>query len=96
MPVFKLVSKLKALRGTRLDLFGYTQERKAERQLIQDYLALLGEIKMKLNENNFELGSQLVALPEGIRGFGHVKEKNLNSVRGTWNLLVTQLNASGA
>lgn len=96
MPVFKLISKLKALRGTRLDLFGYTQERKAERQLIQDYLALLGEIKMKLNENNFELGSQLVALPEGIRGFGHVKEKNLNSVRGTWNLLVTQLNASGA
>ena len=77
MPVFRLLARLKGLRGTRLDLFGYAQERRMERQLIEDYFHLIDELCAALTEGNHSLAVQLASIPDGIRGYGHVKERHL-------------------
>ncbi len=73
MTAFGLLAKLKRLRGTRLDPFGYTADRKAERQLIADYDALLDEIAQRLRPDTHETAVALASLPEQIRGYGPVK-----------------------
>ncbi len=72
---FALLKRFRFLRGTSLDPFGRTAERRMERQLIADYEAALGEIVAGLNPENHVLAVELAALPERIRGFGHVKER---------------------
>ncbi|MBN9468538.1 MAG: indolepyruvate ferredoxin oxidoreductase family protein [Bosea sp.] len=81
MGAFGLLSKLKGLRGTAFDVFGYTQERKTERKLVADYEALLSEIRTKLAPENHALCVALAAIPEKIRGFGHVKERHLKQAK---------------
>jgi indolepyruvate ferredoxin oxidoreductase len=78
---FGMLAKLKGLRGTAFDVFGYTQERKTERRLIADYEALVGEILAKLTPQNHALCVALAAIPEKIRGFGHVKERHLTAAK---------------
>lgn len=87
LPVFKQLAKLKGLRGTALDVFGYTQERKDERQLIEDYLRLLDEVCANVNPDNQELAVQLLSLPEKIRGYGHVKDASIEKARVNWQTL---------
>lgn len=77
MSAFGLLARLKGLRGTALDIFGYSEERRTERRLIVDYEALVEEILAKLTPENHALCLALAALPEKIRGFGHVKERHL-------------------
>ena len=72
--VFKLMAKFKGLRGTKFDLFGYTAERRMERQLRDDYLAGLSRIAQELTAKNHELAVALAEIPDDIRGYGHVKE----------------------
>jgi indolepyruvate ferredoxin oxidoreductase len=72
--VFKLMAKFKGLRGTRFDLFGYTEERRMERQLRDDYLAGLARIAQELTAKNHDLAIALAEIPDDIRGYGHVKE----------------------
>ena len=74
---FKLLAKFKGLRGGALDIFGYSAERRMERQLIGDYEKLIGEILAGLNEGNYDQAVALAQVPEQIRGFGHVKERHL-------------------
>jgi indolepyruvate ferredoxin oxidoreductase len=74
MTAFSILAKLKGLRGTPLDVFGRTAERRIERQLIAEYAALVDELLAKLDRDNHAVALQLAALPEEIRGFGHVKE----------------------
>jgi indolepyruvate ferredoxin oxidoreductase len=76
--VFRLLARLKGLRGTRFDLFGRTAERRMERQVLADYEVLLDEIVAALTPENHQLAVQLAELPETIRGFGHVKWRNLS------------------
>jgi indolepyruvate ferredoxin oxidoreductase len=71
---FKVLAKFKGLRGGALDIFGYTEERKMERALITEYRGLVAELLGGLTANNHEQAVALAALPEKIRGFGHVKE----------------------
>jgi indolepyruvate ferredoxin oxidoreductase len=78
---FKLLAKLKGLRGTRWDIFGRTEERKTERRLIGEYIDTMTEVLGKLSLQNHAMAVQIAALPEQIRGFGHVKEKNLQRVK---------------
>ena len=77
MMAFKLLSRLRRLRGTWLDPFGYTAERKLERRLIADYEAVIEEILAGLNHDNHALALALAGLPDEIRGYGHIKEANL-------------------
>ena len=73
---------MKPLRGTPLDVFGYTHERRTERQLIRDFEALIEEIVAKLDAGNHAMAVGLANIPQKIRGFGHVKERNLESGEG--------------
>jgi len=72
---FTVLARFKGLRGGALDIFGYTAERKMERALITEYRALVTELMSGLSGTNHEQAVALAALPEKIRGFGHVKEK---------------------
>ena len=72
-PAFKLLRHLRAVRGTWLDVFGYTEERKRERQARDDYCALLTEICANLRPENYECAVEMASLPEKIRGFGPVR-----------------------
>jgi len=94
---FKLLAKLKALRGTAFDIFGHSEERKTERRLIGDYEATMASVIAALDAGNHALAVQIAALPEQIRGFGHVKEKNLAKVKEREaNLLAAFRNPAGA
>ena len=80
LTAFKLLAKLKGLRGGRFDIFGYTEERRTERRLIDDYEATVESLLAGLNRDNHVLAVNIAALPDKIRGFGHVKERNLQAV----------------
>ena len=73
---FKLLAKLRGLRGGALDVFGYTAERKMERQLIVDYRKTLDELLAGLSGDNHALAVDIASVPEHIRGYGHVKERH--------------------
>ncbi|WP_395018220.1 indolepyruvate ferredoxin oxidoreductase family protein [Dongia sp.] len=74
---FGLLAKLKSLRGTRLDPFGYSAERREERKLIADYETLVAELIAQLTPANHAAAVALASLPETIRGFGHVKDASI-------------------
>jgi len=77
MTAYKVLASLRGLRGTAFDIFGYTHERKTERQLIKDYEAMMAEIVARLTPDNHALAVGLASIPEKIRGFGHVKARHL-------------------
>ena len=81
---FSLLAKLKGLRGGALDIFGYSAERRAERQLIEDYFALVRELIAKLDADNHALAVTLASLPEKVRGYGHVKARHLAAAKEEW------------
>ncbi|MEE4190843.1 MAG: indolepyruvate ferredoxin oxidoreductase family protein [Halieaceae bacterium] len=74
--LFGVLAKFKFLRGTPLDIFGMTAERRQERQDIADFEAHLEDILTGLNSGNYALAVQLAELPLQLRGFGHVKDQN--------------------
>ncbi|MEQ9641204.1 MAG: indolepyruvate ferredoxin oxidoreductase family protein [Alphaproteobacteria bacterium] len=88
LPAFRVLAKLKGLRGTALDIFGYTDERKAERALIQEYLGTLDELMNRLTPDNHALAVEIAGLPATIRGFGHIKERNMRSAAGRLSQLL--------
>jgi indolepyruvate ferredoxin oxidoreductase len=78
---FKLLAKLKGLRGGAFDVFGYTAERKMERALIAEYRGMIDDVLRSLDASTHATAVELAALPEQIRGFGHVKEKAVAEYR---------------
>ncbi|WP_042259307.1 indolepyruvate ferredoxin oxidoreductase family protein [Paraburkholderia heleia] len=77
LPVLRTLARMKGLRGTALDVFGKTQERRDERRSIVEYVALVDEFCASLDAQRLPVALQLAALPDEIRGFGHVKARNL-------------------
>jgi indolepyruvate ferredoxin oxidoreductase len=86
---FRLLAKLKGLRGTALDVFGYTAERKGERRLIDEYFATVDLLLATLDHDNHALAVEIASIPEQIRGYGHVKERHLAAAMTRQNDLVT-------
>ncbi|MDH6147561.1 MULTISPECIES: indolepyruvate ferredoxin oxidoreductase family protein [Paraburkholderia] len=80
LPVFRVLAKLKGLRGSVFDPFGKTEERRGERALIDEYRAMVDEFCVSLNAERFDAALQLAGLPGDIRGFGHVKARNMAAV----------------
>jgi indolepyruvate ferredoxin oxidoreductase len=78
---FKVLAKFKGLRGGAFDVFGYTAERKMERALIGEYRQMIEALLASLDASNHATAVELAALPEQIRGFGHVKEKAVAEFR---------------
>jgi indolepyruvate ferredoxin oxidoreductase len=81
LTAFKAVASLRRLRGSPLDPFGHTQERRMERQLIADYARVVGELLGKLDAGNVGLAAEIASVPEHIRGYGHVKHAHLQAAR---------------
>jgi indolepyruvate ferredoxin oxidoreductase len=85
---FGVLAKLKGLRGSALDVFGYSEERKTERALIGEYEACVDELLRTLNADNRALAAEIARIPEEIRGYGHVKERHLKAARTKWQALM--------
>ena len=81
MHAFRLLSKLRFLRGTAFDPFGRTAERRMERQLITEYAATIAELAATLTHDNHALAVEIASVPEKIRGYGHIKERHVAVAR---------------
>ena len=80
---FGVLARLKFLRGTVLDVFGYTAERKMERELINEYEKLVDEVIGRLNAENHAAAIELLGYPDQIRGYGLIKEQNVELAKET-------------
>jgi indolepyruvate ferredoxin oxidoreductase len=96
LTAFRLLAKLKGLRGTPLDVFGHTHERRTERALIGEYRACIEELLVSLDAGNVARAAEIARIPEEIRGYGHVKERHLQAAREKWNALMRQWRAGAA
>ena len=94
MSAFRVLAKMKGLRGTAFDVFGKTAERRVERQLITDYEALIEELLPRLAAHNHTLAVELASIPEQIRGYGHVKERHLKAAKAKEAELVAAFRAA--
>jgi indolepyruvate ferredoxin oxidoreductase len=88
--LFRVLSAMRALRGTPFDIFGRTGERKMERALIGEYRASIEQLLGALAADNHALALEIARIPEQIKGFGHVKERNLVATRPQWARLMDQ------
>ncbi len=91
----RVMAKLKGLRGTPLDVFGYTAERKMERALIKQYEADMADVLPKLNDQTRDAIVALAALPKDIRGFGPVKQANEQKAAKRREELLSVIRAGG-
>jgi len=97
LKAFGLLARMKGLRGTAWDLFGRTEERRMERRLIGEYRDTTRKVIAALDAERHPMAVQIAGLPEQIRGFGHVKERNLVQTRAREaNLLKTYFGEGAA
>ncbi len=82
---FKLLARLKGLRGTALDPFGRTEERRMERELIAQYEASIEEVLRTLDAANHAAALDIARIPELIKGYGHVKARHVEAARQAWS-----------
>src|SRR5450432_628463 len=85
---FKLLAKLRGLRGGAFDIFGYSAERKQERRLIDDYFRNVEELLADLTRDNQPLAVEIASIPEHIRGYGHVKDEHYAKAKARWDELM--------
>ncbi|WP_207481399.1 indolepyruvate ferredoxin oxidoreductase family protein [Arenibaculum pallidiluteum] len=76
-----VLARMKRLRGTRLDPFGWTEERKMERRLIAEYERTVAELLDGLTPDNHRLAVEIASIPEDIRGYGHIKEASAKAAK---------------
>ena len=77
LPAFRVLARLRVLRGTPLDVFGYTAERRADRRLLAEYQATMLTVVGRLHPSNHAAAVELASVPDGIRGYGHVRARHL-------------------
>jgi indolepyruvate ferredoxin oxidoreductase len=93
LPAFRVLARLKGLRGTVFDIFGYSEERKTERALIGAYEKTVDELLASLSHDNHALAVEIASLPEHIRGFGPVKARHLTEARAKEAALLARFRA---
>jgi indolepyruvate ferredoxin oxidoreductase len=81
---FALLTRLKGLRGTALDVFGYTEERKGERALIAQYRQIIESQIAALSRQNHAKALEVARVAEVIKGYGHVKARNIEAAQAKW------------
>ena len=96
MSAFRVLAKLRRYRGTALDFFGRSRERRMERALIGEYEAVIAETLERLTPQNYPLAVDLASLPEHIRGYGYIKERNVRDVKVREKALLGALRESKA
>jgi indolepyruvate ferredoxin oxidoreductase len=87
---FRVLAKLKFLRGTALDPFGRTAERRTERALVGEYRQCVDELLGGLDAGSLGRAVEIASLPEEIRGYGHVKARHLAAAREKWARLMAE------
>jgi len=87
---FKALARLKGLRGSVLDPFGYSEERKTERRLVAEYRQTVEDMLADLNADNHELSVRIAELPQWMRGFGHVKRANIDKAKAEEKRLLSR------
>ena len=92
MKAYRLLARMKHLRGGPLDIFGRTAERRMERQLISDYESTIGGLLESLDGGNVALAAEIASIPEHIRGFGHVKEAHFEKAKAREAELLAEWN----
>ena len=75
LPLLKLLARMKFLRGTPLDVFAYSEDRKLDRSLLDRYERVMEEVLGRLAPENHAVAVELAALPEAIRGYGHIRRR---------------------
>ncbi|HEV2675657.1 MAG TPA: indolepyruvate ferredoxin oxidoreductase family protein [Aliidongia sp.] len=95
-PALKLLARLRSLRGTPFDVFGHTAERREERRLITAYEATMAELLGRLNPSNVALIAEIAALPEMVRGYGHIKHDSIVAFEKKRSELLARLDAVSA
>ncbi len=90
LKAFGLLAKLKFLRGGTFDVFGRTEERRGERQLIADYEQTVALLLDGLSDDRVALAVEIASIPEHIRGYGHVKEAHLHKAKAREAVLLAQ------
>ncbi len=90
LKAFGLLAKFKFLRGTRLDPFGYFEERKMERALIGKYFDTVDTLLNDLNADNHALAVEIAELPMKIRGYGHVKHESVQEAHAKLEVLMAE------
>jgi indolepyruvate ferredoxin oxidoreductase len=95
MTGFKLLKRMKILRGRAVDVFGQSDERKQERALIAQYEQCLEQVIKHLDVSNYALAIELAKVPEQVRGFGHVKEPAMKTARAELTRLLSQIQNPG-
>jgi indolepyruvate ferredoxin oxidoreductase len=94
-PVLRLLAYGRALRGTVFDVFGYSEERRNERQLIDEFKKSIGEqVLPLLSTKCYAEAVSLAELPQSIKGFGHIKERNRRQAMDAYPVLVAKFNAA--
>jgi len=78
---FKVLARLKWLRGTLFDPFGYHADRRLERKLIEEYRSVLQKAVAQLSAENYDIVVELAEMPGRIRGYGHVKDRSVAAAR---------------
>ena len=94
LKVFGVLAKFRRLRGTRLDIFGRSAERRLERALIGEYEARIEGLLARLDARNHATIVEIAALAQSMRGFGHVKERNIAQARQREALLLERLDGA--
>ena len=91
---FKLLARLKGLRGTVFDVFGRSAERRMERAVLAEYEVMVDELVAGLSAANHVVAVEAAELAERVRGFGHVKDRNLAETRARWADLMERFRRS--
>ena len=94
MPLFALLAKLKFLRGTAFDIFGYSAHRRRERALVAEYEQLVQTLLGGLHRGNQDIAVKLASLPERVRGFDVVKEASMDEARQLQQTLLAEFAAA--
>jgi indolepyruvate ferredoxin oxidoreductase len=93
---FSILKTFRFLRGTFLDVFGYTEERRMERALIREYEETVEKLIGGLTPGNHALAVQIASLPDEMRGFGYIKARNVEAARKKGEHLLAQFAATPA
>ena len=95
MKAFGVLARFKGLRGTMFDPFGYTAERREERRLPEEYRALVDSLLLHLTPANHSKAVEIAALAKEVRGYGHIKVRNLAKARARQAELMARFIPSG-
>ncbi len=91
IPLFKLLAGMRGLRGTGFDIFGYSADRRLERDLIAGYEKDVAAVLGVLSPLTLDTAIELLSLPDRIRGYGPVKEKSVHDAKARYAQLAADL-----